>query len=266
MLWGVCGGPDVGKAAKQAGYDYWEWSVPGALCPLESDENFKKAHEVAQSVGLPCITLNMFVPAQLRIVGSEVDFAALERYVETALLRAKIVGIKAIVFGSGGARKSHDDWPQEKAWDQLVRFSNMAGKKADDIGGSLIALEPLNTNETNTINSITEGAKLVKEINRKGFRLLIDSYHWEQEKPVPNPISVGEGLFIHAHTATFPKRLCPGLEDYSFSTFFSGLKYLGYDARISVEGRLTPLNGDDVDLISYLEKGLSFMKETWNKC
>ena len=116
------------------------------------------------------------------------------------------------------------------------------------------------------LNSVAEGAKLVREVNNEGLRLLADSYHWEQEKPAPNSLSVGEGLFIHTHTATFPKRLCPGLEDYAFDPFFSGLKSVGYTAHVSVEGRLTPLTEDGVDITTYLEKGLALMKETWSRC
>ena len=42
MRWGVCGDIELAKAARAAGYDYWEPSVANLLCPLEDDSAFRR--------------------------------------------------------------------------------------------------------------------------------------------------------------------------------------------------------------------------------
>ena len=42
MIFGVCGDPKLARIAKEAGYDYFEWSVGGFLHPREDDLSLKK--------------------------------------------------------------------------------------------------------------------------------------------------------------------------------------------------------------------------------
>ena len=54
----------------------------------------------------------MFVPAEVRLTGPEVDWAQVEGYLETAIGRVAALGGQAIVFGSGGARRVPDGSPR----------------------------------------------------------------------------------------------------------------------------------------------------------
>jgi len=104
MKFGVCGGPEIARIAKDCGYDYFEWSVGELLHPREDEAVFTDALARAKSVGLPCQAANVFIPGDLKITGPAVDKQALQAFVTTALERAQKAGLKVIVFGSGCAR------------------------------------------------------------------------------------------------------------------------------------------------------------------
>ena len=236
MKFGVCGGPEIGRIAKESGYDYFEWSVGGLLNPREEEEVFEAALEQAKAVGLPCPAVNVFMPAELKIVGPDVRHAALEGYVTTALRRAEIAGVERIVFGSGGARRIPDDFDRERAWQQLIEFCCMVGGIAKD-HGVVIAIEPLNLTETNVINTVGEGAKLAREVDHPNIRLLVDGYHWAKDNDTVEGIVENADLLVHAHVATVDGRRPPSDSDTT-ENFFRVLKKAGYDGRVSIEGRI----------------------------
>ena len=124
MRFGVCGDVERARAAKAAGYDYWEPSVPWLLRPRESEAAFRNVLEEARRVEIPAEACNCFVPGDLKITGTDVDFSALKAYVEVAMLRAPQAGVRVIVFGSGGARTYPDGFDAKKAWILSTRFSS----------------------------------------------------------------------------------------------------------------------------------------------
>ncbi len=237
MKFGVCGGPDVARIAKAAGYDYFEWSVGSLLHPREDEAVFEEALTQAQAVGLPFPAANVFIPADLKITGPEVDAAALDAFVNTALSRAEKAGLQVIVFGSGGARRIPDGFDRVQAWQQLVDFCiRMAPAAAQH--QVTIVVEPLNTGETNVINSVEEGARLVKEVKHPNIRLLADGYHWAKEFEPAKPILDNAALLMHAHIATVEGRRPPRPED-PCAPFLDALCQAGYDGRLSIEGNIS---------------------------
>ena len=45
-----------------------------------------------------------------------------------------------------------------------------------------------------------------------------------------------------------PSRLSPGMEEYDFLPFFGALAAIGYDGRVSIEGRVPPPESRPSDL------------------
>src|SRR5512146_3537358 len=105
MKFGVCGGPDMARIAKDCGYDYFEWSVGDLLHPREDEQVFADALARAQSVGLPFPAVNVFIPGDMKITGEAANMQALRAFVSTAMRRAEQAGVERVVFGSGGARR-----------------------------------------------------------------------------------------------------------------------------------------------------------------
>lgn len=236
MKYGVCGGPEIALAAKAAGYDYFEWSVGGLLHPREDESIFEAALAEVKATGFPCPAVNVFIPGDLKITGENVDFGALEYYVSTAFRRAERTGVEVIVFGSGGARKIPEGFDRERGWAQLVQFGRMLAPLAGEHGVTVV-VEPLNLTETNVINSVSEGAKLVREVNHPNLRLLVDGYHWAKDHETADGILANGELLKHTHVATVDGRR-PPREGDDCVVFFDLLRQVGYDGRVSIEGNI----------------------------
>ena len=238
MQYGVCGGLELVDVAQASGYEYLESSVPALLKPLEPEAAFEAALAPLVAARLPCPALNCFVPGTLKLVGPQVDAAALEAYVRTVFRRAERAGVKIIVFGSGDARQVPEAWDRSAAWRQLVAFGRMFAPLAARHGVTVVA-EPLNRRETNILNTVSESAAFVREVNHPALRLLVDAYHWLLEGDSADDIAANGSLMAHVHIATAPSRLPPGAEPCDFGPFFRALAAAGYDGRISYEGQLT---------------------------
>jgi len=237
MRYGICGDPALGAAAADAGYDYFEWTVGGFLKPLESEDAFLKALDSVRSVSIPCPVVNCFLPGDHKVTGPAVDESRLAAYVQRTFERAGRAGVKTVVFGSGGARHIPEGFDRQRAHEQLVRFGRMAAEAAA-AHGARIALEPLNCAECNVLNSVGEGAALVRDVNHPAFRLLVDGYHLMRDDDPVESIVANGALLIHAHVATRDHRLAPGGEPCDLAPFFTALAQAGYREGLSIEGKL----------------------------
>lgn len=236
MRFGVCGSGEKATAAVQAGYDYIEMTVKDLLRPTEDAAAFEQGLAEVRAIGLPCPVVNIFLPGSSKVTGPEVDMAALEAYVTTVMTRARVAGVDTIVFGSGGARNIPDGFDHAKAWGQLVDVCRMIAPIARD-NGVTVVIEPLEFKACNLINLVSEGARLVREVDDPAIRLLVDSYHWGNNDDSREDIVANGDLLSHVHVATFPGRRPPGFEDCDLRPFFDALREVGYGGRVSFEGK-----------------------------
>lgn len=234
MQIGCCCPLDQADAAQAAGFDYLE-------CPLvslraeEDDAAFAPILAKYQAAALPVWSFNIFLPGDLKVVGPAVDQARLQRYVHTALTRARLIGAQLVVFGSGTARMIPPDFPRPQALDQLVAFLHLVAD-AVDANGLTIAIEPLNRKESNVINSVAEGVELAQQVNRPRIRVLADFYHMDEENEPLSEISRCKDWLAHIHVAD-TGRLAPGTGQYPYATFVEELRQANYQGRVSVECR-----------------------------
>jgi sugar phosphate isomerase/epimerase len=231
---------DVDKA-KRAGFDYAELGVRN-FAKL-TDEEFGKLQEKLKELKLPTPVGNNFIPGDLKVVGPEIDKDKQMEYVRTAFDRAKKLGLKVIVFGSGGSRKAPDGFSSDEAFTQLVDFAKRIAPEAKK-RGIVVAVEPLQKGETNTINTAAEGLKWVQAVNHPNFQLMIDFYHLSLEKEDPTIVVTAKKNLKHIHIANPVKRRFPlSADEFDYSAFFANLRKINYQGLISVEGR-----SDDFDV------------------
>jgi D-psicose/D-tagatose/L-ribulose 3-epimerase len=245
---------DLDKA-KKAGFDYVELGVRN-FAKL-SDEDFAKYEEKHKAAGIPTPVGNNFIPSDIKVVGPDTDKAKQMEYVNKAFDRAKKLGLKTIVFGSGGARKVPDGFSQDEAWKQLVEFAKRIAPEAKK-RGIVVAVEPLQKGETNTINSAAEGLKWVKAVNHPNFQLMVDFYHLSLESESPDILVTGKKNIKHFHIANPVGRKYPmSSEEFDYSKFFANLKKIGYRGGISVEGRTSDYDGEGPKALAFLRAAVA---------
>ena len=256
MRFGCCSGLDALEAVAQAGYDYIEPGVSSTVAPLEGPERFEEARRRLVQAPIKPEVFNLFVPGSIKVVGPEVDWETVERYLRTACERVSGLGGRIIVFGSGGARRRPDDFPEEEARSQLERFCLSAGEAAQ-AAGVQIAIEPLRRAETNTLNTVAQALEVALAVKHPGLQVLADLYHMAAEEEGFEVLGRAGGRLIHVHLAEPPDRTAPGTRGYDFRPFFRALGEAGYRGRISVECRWQALESE-------LAPALEVLRRQWD--
>ena len=169
-------------AARAAGFEYLELGT-SEIAAL-SDTDFEAAVERIRQVGLPTRVTNLVLPATLKVTGPRSIGTQQMLYVKKAFARLSRLGTKIVVFGSGGARACRTDFPEmtPSSSSSSSAVESRPEARSHDI---TIAVEPLRRQETNIINSASEGLELVEAVNDPNFQLMIDFYHLASEQEDP---------------------------------------------------------------------------------
>lgn len=249
MRFGCCAGLDKMRVVQDAGYDYIELAV-GTIKAESPATEYEPVRDEIQSYEIVPEAWNCLMPGDMKVVGLEVDMYRIERYLRTAFERIEELGGEIVVFGSGGARKVPEGFSAEEAKEQIVEFTTLAGQIAGT-HGITIAVEPLNTKDTNTINSVVEGVELVKKVDHPFVKVLADLYHMDEDKePISHVADAGNEL-VHTHTAD-TGRFYPGSGSYPHREFFEALRSIGYNDRMSVECRFNDFDAECKKALEFL--------------
>lgn len=258
ILFGACRGFGDAPLMKELGYDFIEGGVAHALQPDKSDEEWKRRRDEVRALPIPLRSCNGFLPGKFRLTGEKASFDKPLEYAEKACRRADEVGLKTIVFGSGGARNAPKGFPKEKAVEQFVDFcKRLAGRIADC--KVCVVLEPLQPKEANYLNFVREGRELCERIGSPRIRLLADIFHMLQGGEGAQSIEqTTPDLLRHCHIAEKGPRTAPGLssDGSQFAPYFAALKKIGYEGGVSCECGW----GKKDDLRANLEKALAVMR------
>ena len=218
------------------GFEYIELGLSG-IAALSEDDFSALSGKVVRSPLKPEV-FNVMVPGSVKLTGPEVSREKTEAYLDLAFGRASALGGSVVVFGSGGARMVPDGFDREVAFGQLADFLSLAGNKAG-AAGLTIAIEPLRTAECNIINSGAEAVELARRANHEKVRILIDFYHLSEELEDPSIVlTAGNGMLLHTHIARPGDRRWPqAVDEAAYLPFFRNLAQIGYEGRMSIEGK-----------------------------
>lgn len=217
--------------------DYLEANVQALLMPEAAEADFEPVARGLAGLAGRIPAANCFLPADLKITGPDADHARLARYADTAFRRAARIGVRFIVFGSGGARQVPDGWPLAEGFEQFVRALEICAPLAAKHGVVLV-VEPLNRAECNLVNTVLEGAAAVARVNHPNVRLLVDIFHMLRNDESPDDIVKAGPWIAHAHVAEKADRTAPGVAGDDFRPFLAALKRAGYAGLLSIESKL----------------------------
>ncbi|CAL1518612.1 sugar phosphate isomerase/epimerase family protein [Chitinophaga sp. MM2321] len=241
--------------AKASGFTCMEETVKKLLSPSLTEAEFNKQLPLIRNTRCKLESCNVFIPANIKIVGPEVNEAQVLGYVDTVMQRARIAGIRIIVLGSGGSRKMPEGIDREAAKQQFIQLARKMGVVAAKYDRT-IAMENLNSTETNFINTLAEANEIVTAVNHPNFRLTADIYHMLKENEPAANIEKAKGNLVHCHIAEREKRTPPGVAGDDFRPYLAALKKIGYSGRIMMECRWTDPVTEYKPAVIYLQRQL----------
>jgi sugar phosphate isomerase/epimerase len=238
------------------GFDYAEPAL--AQTAALSPDALAAVRAKLTASGIHVETMNWFLPgSDIKLTGPDVDAAKIRAYVEKALGVAESFGAKVIVFGSPGARSVPDGFPQDRARDQLKAFLRTCGEVIESHHyGMVIGIEALRKPETNIINSVADALKLAREVNHPKIRIIVDFYHLAFEHEDPSVILEARDMIVHLQIADPRERTFPVSEqdEPRYGAFFTNLRRIGYQGRISIEANSTDVERDGRASLAFLKR------------
>ena len=146
------------------------------------------------------------------------------------------LGGEVVVFGSPKQRQVEPGQNPEDAFRRAARlFQDLALEAA--AGSITICFEPLGPGETNFINTMAEGVRLVEAVRHPQFKLHLDVKAMRSAEPrSPAETILAEGgVHLHHFHANDPNLLGPGMGTEDQAPVGAALKTVGYDRWVSVE-------------------------------
>ena len=237
----------------QAGFTYIEPCVDEFLVPDKCDSTFLKILAEKNRLNARAISCVIFLPEYLKVTGTEVRHDEIVARAEIVFRRAQMAEIPFIVFGSGGARRVPEGFSKQEATQQFIDLCKRLAPVAQNYNVTVV-IEPLNSGETNFINSLSEGADIVRAVNHPNIQLLADIFHMKRENEPASEI-VKYGKYIrHVHIAERKNRTAPGTSGDDFSMYFLALRLIKYTGCISIEGQFDDFETRIISALEYMKQ------------
>jgi sugar phosphate isomerase/epimerase len=250
MKIGICGGVDKAPIVKALGLDYIEENM-SKLLPL-TDREFSDLQKTYEKLDLPVYSFNVFFGAGIPLYSDEF-YASAKEYCKTAFERASALGGEICVIGSGKARKIPEGMSYSDAEDRFVDILKIIGEEGARLGIRL-AVEPLNRDETNFINTVGDAARIARRAELENVSALVDFYHFNRENESDEALLTVGNSIIHTHIAApRSRKMMPQNEDMPTVTHWAELlKKINFNTAISIEARYENFEQDLREGLQYL--------------
>ena len=228
---------------KKCGFEYFELNL-GNIAKLSNDE-FELFLKFIENEKINCEVGSGFIPANIRITGEGFDKTTFCNFVDFAVSRAKKLGMRKIVLGSGGARNIEPAFSHEKAREQLEFCIEYASQICAE-NEIVILLEHLNRMESNILTNFKACAKIMKNLNSKYKKCVIDFYHFNVGNENHQNIIDYKEQIAHVHYAYPVQRMFP--LPLRFDEMQEDIKYIreiGYNDTFSIECNPMHLNSEN---------------------
>ena len=251
MKIGFCSSVDSCVVLKELGYDFIEMPVAQIM-----GNDYRQVGEKVKKVNIECTAFNCFIPARFSIIDCYVHGKKeLTEYYQKAIDRVADLGGKIIVFGSGAARYVPAGFENNTATDIIASFVDECADYAEQYDIT-IAVEHLNKDETNILNSVNEVASFVNKIDKGNVKILVDTYHMLKEKEDIAILGKVINDVAHIHIADLEGRSYPHKNIEFYMALSNILKNSHYKGAVSVECAVGDLAFDAKMAIKFIENNV----------
>ena len=129
---GICTSIDHAAVMKEIGYDYVELGMT-QVAQL-SDADYAALRDQVKAAPLPVEAMNGMIPAEYPLCCPEGTGKRVQDYLAGAFARAQELGVRVVVFGSGGARRVPEGVTPAQAYCYLADYLALAGRMAAQHG------------------------------------------------------------------------------------------------------------------------------------
>lgn len=146
------------------------------------------------------------------------------------------LGGKVMVIGSPKQRSLVDGQTYEGAWQRAATLFAGACDKARSAGVTL-CIEPLGKTETNFINTVAEGVKMMHEINHPNFKVHLDvkAMAAEGKPPIPDIIRSVRAQDVGHFHVNDANLYGPGMGEIDYAPIAAAVRDIGWNKWLSVE-------------------------------
>ena len=255
---------EVCSIARRLGYHGIELA-PFTLAPSATEVSPRQRREVRKVIqdhGLEVVGLHwLFAKTPLPLHMTTPDQAVWQQtrdYLAALLDLCSDLGGKVLVLGSPKQRSILENQTAKGAWRRAVELLSLVIDQAEDLGLT-ICLEPLSPAETNFINTVEDGMKMVRQIDHPNFKIHLDVKAMSSEPtPVPAVIrSVKVEDIGHFHVND-PNLYGPGMGVVDYAPIAKAVRDVGYDKWLSVE-----VFKYDPDPETIAQKSIDYLRRFW---
>jgi D-psicose/D-tagatose/L-ribulose 3-epimerase len=224
------------KKFKEIGFDSVE-------IPIEDPSHIEpaKVKAAADKAGLAIGSICACMGPGRDFRGSPQDQKTAMEYCKKLVDQAVELGCPRIIgpiYSVVGLIGAHDDAAKKQHFDLVVKnLKDLAAYAAKK--GIELDIEPLNRFETDFLNTVDQGLKLVKAVGASNVKLHLDTFHMNiEEKNQPAAIRKVGKLLGHFH-ACGTDRGTPGGDSLNWKEIVKALKEVGYDNEVVIESFTT---------------------------
>jgi D-psicose/D-tagatose/L-ribulose 3-epimerase len=231
----------VFEYAARLGYDGVEiapYTLADSVTEIPTKER-KAIRHAAEENGIEIVGLHWLLakPEGLYINHpDEIIRIKTQEYIEALIHFCADIGGKILVHGSPHQRTVQEGWDFQQSWNFAKETFKVCLKTAQK-RNVLYCIEPLAHMNTNFINTVAEGIRLVREIRHPHLKMVFDSRSASaQEKSVLEALlrALDSGYLRHIHVNDANGR-GPGFGETAFVPILKSLIKHNYKGYISVE-------------------------------
>ena len=223
---------DLIDKIKEMGFNFIEIAVESsALIEL----NILKS--ALQQKGIKAIMCGVFGPGRNLSSLEAEDRANAESYIKWMIDAAAELDAGPVIgpmYSAVGKARLEDPADRERVWQLAVSGLKAMCKYAAERDVRL-AFEPLNRFETDMVNVVEQGLKLIAEVGEPNLGLHIDTFHMhlEEKDSAASIRKAGDHVF-HVHACENDRGI-PGTGQVNWESIFKALSEIHYQGIVSIE-------------------------------
>lgn len=249
--WCIRARPEAFVDAAAAGFEYVELALQDLL-GQSAPEFALRAGALAAS-GRPALSGYNPFPREMKLVGPEVDRAALAAHLDHLLARAGALRLRYLIFNSGAGWRVPENYPAQRAFGELVEFTREFARRAG-AQGITVLVQPLRPSDSNQITSIAEALALVRAVDHPHCGLMVDySFAVIGQDRFDALLAAGPHLrHVHLANPAANRNYPMDAAESDYGALFGVLRRINYRGGLSVHGGTKDFAADAPRALAFL--------------